>query len=181
MTNDVGNLAVPSHLSFQAKELFKHFTHFFIVLVLICILWVTGVLSICISVHHMYSLCPRMPTEGIRAPGVKSFFFFFFLRPLSHWSWSIPVVLDCLATEPEILLCLCSVTFYLEAGDGTQVHGKFLANRSSSPSPKPVCNSGFAEESCSLCSLGWPGTHSVDQAGLRIPGICLPLPPECWG
>jgi hypothetical protein len=31
----------------------------------------------------------------------------------------------------------------------------------------------------SLYSLGCPGTHSVDQAGLELE-ICLPLPPKCW-
>ena len=33
----------------------------------------------------------------------------------------------------------------------------------------------------SLFSFGaCPGTHSVDQAGLKLTEICLPLPPECW-
>ena len=33
----------------------------------------------------------------------------------------------------------------------------------------------------SLCnSPGCPGTSSVDQAGLELTEICLPLPPECW-
>ena len=33
-----------------------------------------------------------------------------------------------------------------------------------------------------LCShLSCPGTHSVDQAGLRLTYICLPLPPKCRG
>jgi hypothetical protein len=27
---------------------------------------------------------------------------------------------------------------------------------------------------------GFPGTHSVDQAGLEHTEICLPLPPKCW-
>ena len=31
-----------------------------------------------------------------------------------------------------------------------------------------------------LCSHGWPATHYVDQAGLRLTEICLLLPPECW-
>jgi hypothetical protein len=31
----------------------------------------------------------------------------------------------------------------------------------------------------SLCSPGCPKTHSVDQAGLKITEIHLPLPPEC--
>ena len=25
-----------------------------------------------------------------------------------------------------------------------------------------------------------PGTHYVDQVGLELTEICLPLPPECW-
>jgi hypothetical protein len=29
-------------------------------------------------------------------------------------------------------------------------------------------------------SAVWPGTHSVDQAGLNLTEIHLPLPPECW-
>ena len=32
----------------------------------------------------------------------------------------------------------------------------------------------------SQCSLGCPGTHSVDQAGLELTKIRLPLPLECW-
>ena len=30
-----------------------------------------------------------------------------------------------------------------------------------------------------LCSTGCPGTHYVDQAGLELTEIHLPLPPEC--
>jgi hypothetical protein len=30
----------------------------------------------------------------------------------------------------------------------------------------------------SLCSPGWPGTCFVDQAGLELTEICLPLPPQ---
>lgn len=30
-----------------------------------------------------------------------------------------------------------------------------------------------------LCSPGYPGTSSVDQAGPNLTNICLPLPPEC--
>ena len=30
-----------------------------------------------------------------------------------------------------------------------------------------------------LCSLGWPGTHYVDQAGFELIEICLPLTLEC--
>jgi hypothetical protein len=34
----------------------------------------------------------------------------------------------------------------------------------------------------SLCSPGKPGMWSVDQAGLELIEICLPLPliPKCW-
>jgi hypothetical protein len=38
---------------------------------------------------------------------------------------------------------------------------------------------GF-QDRVSLCSPGCPGTHSVDQAGLKLTEILLPLPPECW-
>lgn len=31
-----------------------------------------------------------------------------------------------------------------------------------------------------LCSLGCPRAHSVDQAGLELTEIHLPLPPERW-
>ena len=32
-----------------------------------------------------------------------------------------------------------------------------------------------------LCSFGtWSGTCSVDQAGLKLIEICLPLPSKCW-
>ena len=31
-----------------------------------------------------------------------------------------------------------------------------------------------------LCSPGCPGTHPVDQAGLKLTEIHLPLPSECW-
>ena len=31
-----------------------------------------------------------------------------------------------------------------------------------------------------MCGPGCPGTHSVDQAGLELTEIHLPLPPECW-
>jgi hypothetical protein len=31
-----------------------------------------------------------------------------------------------------------------------------------------------------LCSSWCPGTHYVDQAGLKSTEICLLLPPECW-
>jgi hypothetical protein len=37
----------------------------------------------------------------------------------------------------------------------------------------------FQSSSLSLCSPGCPGTHSVDQAGLRLIEIHLPLPIEC--
>jgi hypothetical protein len=32
----------------------------------------------------------------------------------------------------------------------------------------------------SLCSPGCSGTHSVDQAGLELTEIHLPLHPKCW-
>jgi hypothetical protein len=32
----------------------------------------------------------------------------------------------------------------------------------------------------SLFSLAYSGTHSVDQAGLKLTETRLPLPPECW-
>jgi hypothetical protein len=32
----------------------------------------------------------------------------------------------------------------------------------------------------SLCNPGCSGTHSVDQAGLELTEVCLPLLPECW-
>ena len=32
-----------------------------------------------------------------------------------------------------------------------------------------------------LCSFrSCPGTSSVDQAGLELTDVCLPLPPKCW-
>lgn len=33
-----------------------------------------------------------------------------------------------------------------------------------------------SQERISLCSLGYPGTSPVDQAGLKLAGICLRLP-----
>lgn len=38
------------------------------------------------------------------------------------------------------------------------------------------------QDKVSLCSPGWPGIHSVDQAGLRLTEISQPLCPplECW-
>ena len=38
----------------------------------------------------------------------------------------------------------------------------------------------FLPRCASLCSPGCPGTSSVDQAGLELTEICLPLPSECW-
>ncbi|XP_052030978.1 uncharacterized protein LOC127679296 isoform X2 [Apodemus sylvaticus] len=38
----------------------------------------------------------------------------------------------------------------------------------------------FSQNRLSLCSLICPGIHSVDQAGLEVIEICLPLPPERW-
>jgi hypothetical protein len=37
-----------------------------------------------------------------------------------------------------------------------------------------VCRQGF------LLSPGCPGVHSVNQAGLKLAEIPMPLPPECW-
>jgi hypothetical protein len=37
------------------------------------------------------------------------------------------------------------------------------------------------QDRVSLCSPGYPGTHSVDQVGLKITAICLPLPPGILG
>lgn len=31
-----------------------------------------------------------------------------------------------------------------------------------------------------LCSYGWPRTHGVDQAGLGLMEVYLPLPYKCW-
>ena len=38
----------------------------------------------------------------------------------------------------------------------------------------------FFSDRVSLCSPGFPGTHSVDQVGLELVELILPLPPECW-
>ena len=38
----------------------------------------------------------------------------------------------------------------------------------------------FVWNRVSLCSSGSPGTHSIDQAGLKLTEILLPMPPECW-
>ena len=32
----------------------------------------------------------------------------------------------------------------------------------------------------SLCNPGCPGTHSIDQAALKLTEILLPLPLKCW-
>ena len=51
-------------------------------------------------------------------------------------------------------------------------------------SPPPIFNSlvglNFFQVRFSLHIFCCPGTHSVDQAGLELTEICLPLPPECW-
>jgi hypothetical protein len=39
---------------------------------------------------------------------------------------------------------------------------------------------GGIRDRVSLCIPGCPGTHSVVQAGLKLRGIHLPLPPEYW-
>ena len=36
------------------------------------------------------------------------------------------------------------------------------------------------QDRVSLCSPGYSGTHIVDQAGLELIEIHLPLPPDCW-
>ena len=36
------------------------------------------------------------------------------------------------------------------------------------------------QDRVSLCSPKCPGTHSVDQAGLELTEIHLPLPSKCW-
>jgi hypothetical protein len=36
------------------------------------------------------------------------------------------------------------------------------------------------QDRISLCSFGHLGTRSVDQTGLELTEMCLPLPPECW-
>jgi hypothetical protein len=37
----------------------------------------------------------------------------------------------------------------------------------------------FFHDRVSLCSPGCPGTHSVDQAGLKLRDVS-DLPPKCW-
>jgi hypothetical protein len=37
-----------------------------------------------------------------------------------------------------------------------------------------------SQDRISLCSLGCPGSSFIDQAGLELTEIHLPLPPECW-
>ena len=37
------------------------------------------------------------------------------------------------------------------------------------------------QDRVSLCSCGYPGTHYVDQADLKLTEIHLPLAPECVG
>lgn len=37
----------------------------------------------------------------------------------------------------------------------------------------------YIEGRASLCSPGSPVTHCVDQVGLELAEIYLPLPPEC--
>ena len=38
----------------------------------------------------------------------------------------------------------------------------------------------FFWDKISLCSFGCPGAHFVEQSGLRLTKIHLPLPPKCW-
>ena len=37
----------------------------------------------------------------------------------------------------------------------------------------------FSRDKVSVCSPGCPGTCSVDQAGLELTEILLPVPPKC--
>jgi hypothetical protein len=62
------------------------------------------------------------------------------------------------------------------------------ANSSATP-PNPHCLFviwgclfvSVFQERVSLCSPGFPGTHSIDQAGLELRDpSSLPLPLECW-
>ena len=39
---------------------------------------------------------------------------------------------------------------------------------------------GFFKTGFYLCTLGFPGTYFVDQAGLKLTEIHLPVPPKCW-
>lgn len=39
---------------------------------------------------------------------------------------------------------------------------------------------GFFLDRVSLHRSGCPGIYSVDQAGLKLTQIHLPLPPRCW-
>jgi hypothetical protein len=39
--------------------------------------------------------------------------------------------------------------------------------------------SNVFRDGISLCSSGYPSTYSVDQAGLKLTEICLPVPPKC--
>ena len=43
-----------------------------------------------------------------------------------------------------------------------------------------VCVCGFLETGFLYSFGASPGTHSVDQAGIELREIHLPLPPECW-
>jgi hypothetical protein len=38
----------------------------------------------------------------------------------------------------------------------------------------------FVSHRVSLCYPGWPDTHYVDQASLKLREIHLSLPPKCW-
>jgi hypothetical protein len=48
------------------------------------------------------------------------------------------------------------------------------------PHLTPVCVCVCFQDRISLCSPGCPGISSLDQAGLKLTDICLPLPPKCW-
>ena len=43
-----------------------------------------------------------------------------------------------------------------------------------------ICLFVCFQDKVSLCSPGCPGTHSVDQAGLKYHPSTLPLPLKCW-
>jgi hypothetical protein len=39
---------------------------------------------------------------------------------------------------------------------------------------------GKSLRQCSLCSLGFPGTHCIFKAGFKLRETCLPLLPSPW-
>jgi hypothetical protein len=71
---------------------------------------------------------------------------------------------------------------HIKAKDrGTSLQSQSWAGRDISLglTGQPVAKS--VQDRVSLCTLGCPGTHSVDQADLKFIEIHLPLPPEDWG